>query len=466
MVGAGPNGLAAAITLAQAGHQVTVFEANEVIGGGCRSGELTLPGYTHDICSAVHPLAAASPFFRSLRLQDKGLELIHSPLALAHPLDDGPPAQLSRSVGETAATLGRDGPAYSKLMAPMVDAAEILVDQLVGPLRMPRHPYKVLFFGLRALRSARGLANSLFEEPRAKALVSGIAAHSMLSLRQSPTAGFGLLLGLLGHSAGWPVVRGGSQVLADTMGRHLESLGGKIITGHPVRTMSQLPRARAYLFDVTPRQLIQIASGELPGKYVAKLARYRYGPGVFKMDWALDGPIPWKHRECAAAITVHLGGSSEQIAEQEQMVVEGRHALKPFVLLAQPSAFDPTRAPAGKHSIWAYCHVPGGSTEDMTDRIESQIERFAPGFRDRVLDRSVMNTQQMERYNENYVNGDINGGIQDLRQLFTRPVPRLNPYTTPNRRIYICSSSTPPGGGVHGMCGYFAAQAALNRVLG
>lgn len=466
VVGAGPNGLAAAITLAEAGHQVTVFESAETVGGGCRSLELTLPGYVHDVCSAVHPLAAASPFFRALELGKLGLELVHSPLALAHPLDDGPPVQLFRSVEETASGLGEDGPAYRKLMGPMVQAAEVLVDQLVGPFRLPRHPFKVLAFGVKALRSVHGLADSRFSTTGAKAVLGGIGAHSMLSLERSPTAGIALLLGLLAHSAGWPVVRGGSQVLADTMARRLESLGGKIVTGFRVGSMSELPaEARAYLFDVTPRQLVQIASDQLPDRYVARLARYRYGPGVFKMDWALDGPIPWKRQECAGAITVHLGGTLEQIARSEQTVVDGGHAERPFVLLSQPSAFDATRAPEGKQTAWAYCHVPHGSTFDMTERIESQIERFAPGFRDRILQRSTLTCREMERYNANYIGGDINGGVQDLGQLFTRPVARLNPYTTPNPRIYICSSSTPPGGGVHGMCGYFAARAALKRAL-
>ncbi len=466
VVGSGPNGLAAAISLTRAGRSVLVLEAEDTIGGGTRSAELTLPGFIHDVCSAVHPLALASPFFRTLPLQQHGLDFIQPPLPLAHPLPDGGAAVLHRSVKATSEGFGPDGAAYSKLMEPLVADADKLVFELFGPLRPPRHPIALARFGLRAFRSAAGLARALFQGEPARALFAGMAAHSMLSLEQKVTAGFALTLGMVGHAVGWPVVRGGSQKIADAMAAYLGALGGAIVTGRHVRSLDDLPAARAILFGVTPRQLLPIVGARLPAGYRRQLERFRYGPGVYKVDWALDSPIPWTARECGRAGTVHVGGTLAEITAAEIAVANGKLPERPFVLLAQPSVFDPARAPVGKHTVWAYCHVPNGSTFDMTERIEAQIERFAPGFRDRVIARRAMGPAEVERHNANYVGGDINGGLQDWRQLFTRPALRLVPYATPNRQLYICSSSTPPGGGVHGMCGAFAARAALRRVFG
>jgi len=463
VIGSGPNGLAAAIELARAGRSVIVYEAEETIGGGARSAELTLPGFVHDICSAVHPLAAASPFFRTMPLAAHGLKWIHPPAPLAHPFDDGTVAVLERSIEQTSETLGGDAEAYRKLMKPLAASWEQLEPELLGPLRWPRHPLALARFGLRALRSARSLAEHLFKGERARALFAGLAAHSMLPLEQMATAAFGLVLGITGHRVGWPVPRGGSQRIADALASYLQSLGGEIVTGARIESVDELPPSRAVLCDVTPLQLLRLAGQRLPNGYRRQLARYRYGPAAFKMDWALDGPIPWKAADCARAGTVHLGGTLAEIAASERAPSKGEHAEKPFVLVAQPSLFDSTRAPAGKHTAWAYCHVPNGSTFDMTDRIENQIERFAPGFRRSVLARKVTTPAGLERHNANLVGGDINGGAQDIRQLFLRPT--LNLYTAPARGLYICSSSTPPGGGVHGMCGYFAARAALRGNL-
>ena len=438
-----------------------VVEAEQSIGGGCRSDELTLPGFVHDRCSAIHPLAVASPFFRSVSLAEYGLQMIHPPAPLAHPLDDGTAVVLERSVDVTAASLGSDGAAWRRLMAPFVRDAEAIIDGALAPLRVPRHPLALGRFGLSAVRSASGLANGVFTGERARALFAGMAAHSMLRLDRSPSAAFGLVLGLLGHSAGWPLARGGSQAIADALASHLRSLGGQIATGWRVQSLDELPPDALVMLDVTPRQVLQIAGHRLPAGYRRRLAGYRYGPGVFKLDLALDGPIPWTAPQCARAATVHLGGTMVEIAAAEAIVAGGGHPERPYVLVAQQSLFDPSRAPEGKHTVWAYCHVPNGSPVDMTERIEAQIERFAPGFRDRIIGRSAMAPAEIERHNANYVGGDINGGIQDLRQLFTRPVARLVPYSTPLENVYICSSSTPPGGGVHGMCGYYAARAAL-----
>ncbi len=467
VVGSGPNGLAAAITLAQTGRSVVVFEARDTIGGGSRSMELTLPGFIHDVCSAIHPLGLGSPFFRTLPLEQYGLQWIHPSAPLAHPLDDGPAVLLERSVEETGAGLGRDAEAYQKLMAPLVADWDTLADAFLGPLRLQSmsHPFVLVRFGLKAIRSPQGLAQSAFQEERARALFAGLSAHSMLRLHQSPGAAFGLTLGILGHTVGWPMPLGGSQKFADALGAYLRSLGGEIVTGVEVKSIDALPSARAVLFDVTPRQLLRIAGQRLPGGYQRRLRRYRYGPGVFKVDYALDGPVPWKSVECSRAGTVHVGGTLAEIAAAEHAVWRGEPPENPFVLVAQQSLFDSTRAPEGKHTLWTYCHVPNGSSFDMTERIESQIERFAPGFRDRILARHVTTPIELERYNANYIGGDINGGVQDFWQLFTRPTIRLVPYSTPAREIYFCSSSTPPGGGVHGMCGYFAAQAALRHLL-
>jgi len=463
-VGSGPNGLAAAITLARASRSVLVLEAKDTVGGGMRSAELTLPGFVHDVCSAVHPLAVGSPFFRVLPLAEHGLEWIYPPAALAHPLDDGTAVIVERSVDATSETLGRDGAAYRRLMKPLVADWDKLAREFLGPLRFPRHPLAMARFGVLALWPASTLARLLFRGERARAVFAGLAGHSILSLDQLATAAFGLVESILAHAVGWPIPRGGSQSIANAMASYLRSLGGEIVTGRPVECIEELPPHRTVLFDVTPRQLVRIAGKHLPAGYRRRLGGFRYGPGVFKMDFALDGPIPWKAKECLRASTAHLGGTLDEIAAAERAVWKGEHPDRPFVLLAQPSLFDPTRAPAGKHTVWAYCHVPNGSTFDMSDRIKAQIERFAPGFRDRILACHTRTAVDVERYNPNYVGGDINGGVQDLRQLFTRPVARINPYTTPAKGIYLCSSSTPPGGGVHGMCGYFAARAAL-RVL-
>lgn len=463
VIGSGPNGLAAAIELARAGRSVLVCEAEETIGGGARSAELTLPGFVHDVCSAIHPLAIASPFFRTLPLDRHGLEWIHPPAPLAHPFDDGTAAVLERSIDRTSETLGVDAEAYRRLMRPLAASWERLEWELLGPVRWPRHPLALARFGIRGLCSANGLAERIFTRDRARAFFAGLAAHSMLPLEGIATAAIGLVLGIAGHRAGWPLPRGGAQKITDALASCLRSLKGEIVTGWRVETIDELPASRSVLCDLTPRQLLRVAGGRFPEGYRRKLSRYRYGPGAFKMDWALDGPIPWKASDCARAGTVHLGGSFAEIAASERAPAKAEHPEKPYVLVAQPSLFDPTRAPAGKHTAWAYCHVPNGSTFDMTERIESQIERFAPGFRKLVLARKVMPPAELERHNANLVGGDIGGGAQDIRQLFWRPTARL--YSTPAKGLYICSSSTPPGGGVHGMCGYFAARAALQDGL-
>jgi phytoene dehydrogenase-like protein len=464
IVGSGPNGLAAGITLACAGKSVVVLEAKPTIGGGTRTAPLTMPGFAHDVCSALHPLGVASPFFRDLPLAQYGLEWIYPPASLAHPLDDGTAVMVEGTIEQTAANLGPDAGAYRRLMGPLVDGWQGLLDDVLGPLHFPSHPLLMARFGLSALLPAATLARRVFRGERARAVFAGMAAHAMLPLASPATAAIGLMLGIVAHGVGWPMARGGSQQFANALGAHLESLGGEICTGSPVRSMRDLPQVRATLFDTSPRALVEIAGDRLPAGYRDALLRFRYGPGVFKLDFALDDPIPWRAEECLRAGTVHLGGTLEEITESEAAVWQGEHPERPYVILAQQSLFDATRAPEGKHTAWAYCHVPNGSTEDMTERVEAQIERFAPGFRDRVLARSTMDTSQMEAYNPNYVGGDINAGIQDLRQFFTRPAIRVNPYTTPVPGLYLCSSSTPPGGGVHGMCGTYAARAALRHL--
>jgi phytoene dehydrogenase-like protein len=465
VVGAGPNGLAAAVILARAGRSVLVVEARDRIGGGSRTADLTLPGYHHDVCSAIHPMAAASPLFTTLPLSDFGLVWVDPPAPLAHPLDDGTAALLETSLDATAEGLGLDSDAYRRLFASFVRDEARLLPALLGPLRWPAHPFLMARFGLRALRSASGLADAIFKTTRGRALFAGCAAHSFLPFDRLTSAAIGLVLHLVAHVRNWPFPRGGSQAIVGALGAYFERLGGEIETGRPVRSMSELPAARAVLFDLTPRQLLAILGDKLPRGYRGRLGRYRYGPGVCKVDWALSGPIPWRAAGCTRAATVHLGGELPEIAASERAVARGELPERPVVLLAQQSLFDPARAPAGAHTAWAYCHVPNGSSFDMADRIEAQIERFAPRFRELVLDRHVLTAPDLERYNENYVGGDINGGVQDLRQLFARPVLRPNPYATPLRGVYLCSSSTPPGGGVHGMCGYGAARAALKRDL-
>jgi phytoene dehydrogenase-like protein len=461
VVGAGPNGLAAGIELARAGKRVRIYEASDCVGGGARSANLTLPGFTHDICSAVHPLAVSSPFFTRLDLAKYGLQFIEPPAALAHPFDNGTAILLKRSVEITGQQLGRDAERYRKLMQPLVNNWSTLSREILGPMRIPRHPFVLARFGLQAIRPAEGFVKSHFNELRTRAFFAGLAAHSSLALDQLGTAAFGLVLGTLGHAAGWPIPRGGAQTISDALATHFNELGGEIITGAHIKSIKELPPARCVLFDVTPRQLIQILGDSAPPRFKAKLERYRYGPGAFKMDWALDGPVPWTATECKQAATIHLGGSLEAILESEKAAWEGQFNKKPFLLVAQPSLFDPTRAPAGKHTLWAYCHVPNGSTHDMSELIEDQIERFAPGFRKLILARSVMSPAELESHNPNLVGGDINGGAHIVSQMFTRPTIRT--YSTPIDGVYICSSSTPPGGGVHGMCGYHAARVALKK---
>jgi phytoene dehydrogenase-like protein len=459
VIGSGPNGLAAAITLAQNGWKVTVFEAQPTIGGGARSAELTLPGFIHDTCSTVHATAAASPFLRTLPLQKYGLEWVEPAVQVAHPLDDGSAAVIERSIDRTAARLGRDGGPYARLFGSVVRDWPRIERVALGPLTWPRHPFALAAFGRRALRSAEGLSNAVFAEEKTRALFGGIAAHGMLPLDRMLTAGFGLVLGAMAHLVGWVIPRGGAQKLTDALVAYLRTLGGEVIPNHPIMSLDELPPARAVLCDLSPRPFLQIARQRLPASYRRSLERYRYGMGVYKVDWALDAPIPWRAEECARAGTVHVSGTFGDIARSERDAWGGVASERPFVLLVQPTLFDPSRAPAGKHTAWAYCHVPAGSTADMLPRIEAQIERFAPGFRDRVLARSVMTPADIEARNANLVAGDIGSGVVDLRQFFTRPTWRM--YSTPARGLYICSAATPPGVGVHGMCGYFAAKRAI-----
>lgn len=464
VVGSGPNGLAAAITLARQGWRVQVIEAKETVGGGMRTAELTLPGFHHDICSAVHPLGMGSPFFESLYLHDYGLEWIQPEIPLAHPFEDGTALAMHQSLECTIKELGKDGWRYGRLVGPLVNNWDALAHEFLGPLRLPRHPFVMANFGLRALWPAKTLASVLFQQEKTRAFFAGLAAHAMMPLEWPATSAFGLMLAVLGHKVGWPIPRGGSQAIADAMAAFLQDLGGQIVTGQRVTSLDELPPAKAILLDVTPRQVLEIAGESLPAGYRRKMQNYRYGPGVFKIDWALSEPIPWLADACRRAGTVHLGPSLAEISASEQMIWQGKHSRKPYVLLTQQSLFDAGRAPGGQHTGWAYCHVPHGSTEDMTGIIEKQVERFAPGFGDCILERHTMNTLEMQRYNPNYIGGDINGGVQNWRQLFTRPVPRIDPYSTPLSNLFICSSSTPPGGGVHGMCGYFAAQSVLKRL--
>jgi phytoene dehydrogenase-like protein len=446
---------------------VHVIEGEDSIGGGTRTAELTLPGFRHDVCSAVHPLVLGSPFLAGLGLERHGLDLVFPPLEAAHPLDDGSAVVLRRSVTETAAELGLDRDAYSKLMGPLARGWPALASFVLGPLGTPpRDPLLAARFGAAGLRSAAGLAGARFEGERAKALLAGVAAHAIQPLSAPGTAAFGLVLLALGHAVGWPIARGGSQAIAAALRAELESLGGTVETGRPVRSLSDVPAsARAVLFDTSATGLVSICGEALPARYRGALSRFHYGPGVFKLDYALAQPVPWRASECGEAGTVHLGGKFDEIAASELAVSRGGHPQRPYVLVAQPSTIDPTRAPAGSHTLWAYCHVPNRSTVDMTEAIESQIERFAPGFRDCVLARVARGPAQVEVENPNYVGGDINAGAATLLQRFARPTVRLSPYTTPNPRIFLCSSSTPPGGGVHGMCGYHAARVALRRVL-
>jgi phytoene dehydrogenase-like protein len=459
VVGAGPNGLAAAITLGRRFDKVLLLEAEKTVGGGARSAALTLPGFIHDVCSTVQPLSLASPFFQQLDLPKYGVEWIHPEIPLAHPFEDGSALFLHRSLELTADALGPDGKAYKRLLQPFVDHGQKIIGEILKPLHFPKHPVLMSRFASRALHSLRKLADREFSGDRTRALFAGLAAHAIIPLEQAATAAFGIVLAVLAHCVGWPVIRGGSQKLADALADCFRNGGGEIITGRRIAAADQLPKAAFYFFDVTPRQLIGIKGLGLSGRYCRRLARFRYGPGVCKVDWALKEPIPWKADICRKAGTVHLGNSLEEISASLRDVSRGKMPTSPYIVLAQQSLFDPSRAPAGGHTAWAYCHVPHGSAADVSAHIESKIERYAPGFRDVILAKSVLSAASMERYNANYVGGDINGGVQDLFQLYTRPVASLNPYRTSLPNVYICSSSTPPGGGVHGLCGYFAAGA-------
>lgn len=464
IIGAGPNGLAAAIALAQAGRSVALFESKQTVGGGMRSAELTLPGFIHDLCSAIHPLGVGSPFFQSLPLDKHGLKWIQPSDPLAHPFDDGSAAVLNRSIELTGETLGVDAEAYQRFMTPLVNDWDKLADELLAPLGFPRHPLAMARFGIHAVRSSCGLTKSLFKGERARSFFAGLSAHSIMPLDQSLTAAFGLILSILGHVYGWPIPQGGSQKIADALAAYLLTLGGEIYTGVNIDSVNALPSSRAILCDLAPRQLLQIAGDRFPVGYRRKLENYRYGPGVYKIDWALSNPIPWKAKECARAGTVHLGGTEEEITASEKAVWEDKHSRNPYVIITQQSLFDRTRAPEGKHTAWGYCHVPNGSTVDMTEIIEAQVERFAPGFRDCILARRAVSTVELERYNPNYVGGNITGGIWDFSRFF-HMMGAFKPYSTPVKGLYLCSAYTPPGGGVHGMCGYHAAQAALKDVL-
>jgi phytoene dehydrogenase-like protein len=467
VIGGGPNGLAAAIELARAGRSVRLYEAAGTVGGGSRSAELTLPGFIHDPCSAVHPLALASPFMRSVDTARHGLEWAQPDVPVAHALEPGRSVILERDLDalEDAGWSTRDATAWRRLLGPLVRSWEQLMPAVLRPvLRPPRHPILMARFGAPALLPATTLTRLLFRDPGTRALFAGLTAHSMLRLSRPVSAGFGMVLAVLAHGVGWPLARGGSGRIVAMLEAEARSLGVEIETGHPVGSLDELPAARAVVMDLTPRQVVALAGNRLPPRYRRALERYRYGPGVFKVDWALDGPIPWQDARTARAGTVHLGGTLSDVAHGEDAVAAGRIPERPFVLLVQPTIADPSRAPEGKHIAWAYCHVPNGSNVDMTDVIERQVERFAPGFRDLVLARSTRDPAAMEAYDANYIGGDINGGIQDIRQLLFRPVLRWNPYTTPDPGLFLCSSSTPPGGGVHGMSGRHAARAALRAL--
>ena len=465
VVGSGPNGLAAAITLQQQGVSTLIIEAKHTIGGGMRSAELTLPGFIHDICSAIHPMAVSSPFFSSVPLEKFGLTFINPTYAAAHPFDDGSAAVLHPSIGQTAASLGIDAKAYHQLMQPLHDHFNKIFPFILGPLRFPKHPLAVAGFGYKALQPAAFLARTLFKTTQAKGMLAGMAAHAMLPLTKPATSAVALVLLMAAHHKNWPIPKGGSQQIANAMAAYFISLGGTIETDINITSLRQLPSAQAVLFDVTPKQLLAIAGYKFSSVYKWQLQKYRYGMGVFKLDLALSEAIPFTNAHCRLAGTVHLGNTLEEIALGEKNTWQGKHSHTPFVLLAQQSLFDTSRAPEGKQTAWAYCHVPNASAKNMTSVIEQQIERFAPGFRDCILAKHEMNSEDMQLYNANYIGGDINGGAQLITQLFTRPALRLSPYTTSANNLFICSSSTPPGGGVHGMCGYNAAKKALRSVF-
>ncbi|MGV3761210.1 phytoene desaturase family protein [Parapedobacter sp.] len=465
VVGSGPNGLAAAITLQQVGVRVLLLEAKGTVGGGMRTAELTLPGFHHDVCSAVHPMGVASPFLRSLPLREFGLEYIHPEVLTAHPFDDGTAAVLYRSLDRTASELGTDGCAYRALLRPLVENWPQIDSHILGPmLKIPEHPFALAAFGLKSLQSGRQAA-ARFHTREARGLWAGITAHSMIPLENLTSSAIAFVLTIAGHRGGWPIPKGGSQSIADAMARYFQSLGGTIRTDMEVKTLGDLPNARAVLFDTSPQQLLQICGDELSALYRWQLKRHRYGMGVFKVDWALSEPAPFLAEAARKAGTVHLGGTFNEIADGERRVWRGGHPEKPFVLFAQQSIFDVSRAPAGQHTGWAYCHVPNGSSENMSEAITDQVERFAPGFRDTIRAVHTFNTADMEGYNANYIGGDINGGVVNIAQLFNRPALRPSPYRTSAKGLYICSASTPPGGGVHGMCGHYAARQALTDIF-
>ncbi|HEX6565534.1 MAG TPA: NAD(P)/FAD-dependent oxidoreductase [Chthoniobacterales bacterium] len=462
VVGAGPNGLAAAIRIAQHGFSTLVLEGSDKVGGACRTEELTLNGFQHDVGSAVHPLALASPFFSSLPLEKYGLTWVQPGLPLAHPISDRAVAVLERSVQETSDALGKDAPTYNRIFGPIVSCSKSLIEEFLQPMiHVPRHPLTAIRFGISAVLSAQQFVRSHSFGETAAALFAGNAAHSFLPLSSPGSAAFGLMLGMLGHSVGWPIPSGGAQTISDALLGHLKNLGGKIQTGVFITSLNQLPRTRVILLDTTPRQLLRLAGQQLPVRYRRRLEHFRYGPGIFKIDYALDGPIPWIHEVCQRAGTIHMGGTFDEIAHAEAEVSQGKCPERPFLLLSQPTLFDPTRAPSGKHILWAYCHVPNGSSFDMTERIEKQIDRFAPGFSNRILFRRATPAIELESKNANLIGGAITGGANDLWQMLARPTLSTVPYRTPIKGVFLCSSSTPPGGGVHGMCGFHAANAAL-----
>lgn len=466
IVGSGPNGLSAGILLAQQGLKVKIIEAEESIGGGTRTKELTEPGFLHDVCSAVHPTGIGSPFFRTLPLTDYGLEWIHPKFPVAHPLENGDAIIASQSLEKTLERMGKDGKNYKSLIKSFVEGWDYLSDDLFAPVRVPNNPLSMARFGWFGMLSAKLLSNSMFDTPQVKAYFAGLAAHSIIPLENSFTASFGLVLATAIHSVGWPIAKGGSASITNALAGYFKSLGGEIETGTRISNTSELPSSKTILFDLTPHQIVKIADQELPLGFKNKYLGYKYGPGAFKMDFALSEPVPWVNSDCAGAGTLHLGGSFEEIAFSERETWKGNHPEKPYVLVSQPSLFDDSRAPTGKHTLWAYCHVPNGSDKDCSKEIINQIERYAPGFRDIIISSHSITAPEFETYNANYIGGDINGGAQTFKQLIGRPVFQWDPYKLPVKGMYICSSSTPPGGGVHGMCGYHAAKSVLKNEFG